>query len=73
MEPAAKSDLATIWRLLSHARPYWGHIGVLLVLSLLSTPIALLAPIPLNNSTAQTVKTTFKTFTLRAVVHIRSP
>ena len=48
MKPAAKSDLVTICRLLRHARPYWGHIGLLLVVSLLSTPLALLAPVPLK-------------------------
>jgi ATP-binding cassette subfamily B protein len=42
------SDLALYRRLLRLARPYWPHIGGLFVLSLLSTPIALLTPLPLK-------------------------
>jgi ATP-binding cassette subfamily B protein len=42
------SDLALLRRLLRQARPYWPHIGGLLLLSLLSTPLALLAPLPLK-------------------------
>lgn len=34
-------------RLLRLAQPYWPHIGALVLLSLLSTPIALLTPLPL--------------------------
>jgi ATP-binding cassette subfamily B protein len=42
------SDLALFWRLLRQARTYWPHIGVLLLVSLLSSPLALLAPLPLK-------------------------
>jgi ATP-binding cassette subfamily B protein len=41
-------DLALVWRLLRQARPYWPHLGGLLLLSLLSTPLALLTPLPLK-------------------------
>ena len=34
-------------RILGEARPYWAHIGVIFLLSLLATPIALLLPVPL--------------------------
>ncbi len=36
------------WRLLMQARPYWPHLVGLLLLSLLSSPIVLLTPIPLK-------------------------
>jgi ATP-binding cassette subfamily B protein len=42
------SDLALFRRLLLQARPYWPHIGGLFLLSLLSAPLALLAPLPLK-------------------------
>jgi ATP-binding cassette subfamily B protein len=42
------SDLALFGRLLSQARPYWRHIAALFVVSLLSSPLALLAPLPLK-------------------------
>ncbi len=42
------SDLQIYRRLLMQARPYWPHIGGILVLSLLSTPLALLNPLPLK-------------------------
>jgi ATP-binding cassette, subfamily B, bacterial len=42
------SDLQIYRRLLLQARPYWPHIGGILVLSLLSTPLALMAPLPLK-------------------------
>jgi ATP-binding cassette subfamily B protein len=42
------ADLQIYRRLLLQARPYWSHIGGILVLSLLSTPLALLAPVPLK-------------------------
>jgi ATP-binding cassette subfamily B protein len=35
-------------RVLREARPYWTHIGVIFLLSLLATPIALLLPVPLK-------------------------
>jgi ATP-binding cassette subfamily B protein len=35
-------------RLLAHARPCWPHLGALLLLSLLATPVALLLPLPLK-------------------------
>jgi len=41
-------DLTLYRRLLSQARPYWAHIFALLLLGLLSTPIALLTPVPLK-------------------------
>jgi len=42
------SDLAICRRLLIQARPYWPHIGGILLLSLLTTPLALLTPLPLK-------------------------
>jgi ATP-binding cassette, subfamily B, bacterial len=42
------SDRAIYRRVLSEARPFWGHIAAIFVLSLLSTPLALLAPVPLK-------------------------
>jgi ATP-binding cassette subfamily B protein len=42
------SDLALFWRLLRQARTYWPHIGILLLVSLLSSPLALLTPLPLK-------------------------
>ena len=41
-------DLTLYRRLLSQARPYWSHIIALLLIGLLSTPIALLTPVPLK-------------------------
>lgn len=41
-------DLALFWRLMRLARPYWPHIGILLLLGLLSAPLALLTPLPLK-------------------------
>ncbi|PYN30131.1 MAG: hypothetical protein DME01_28375 [Candidatus Rokuibacteriota bacterium] len=35
-------------RLLSQARPYWPHVGALFLLSLLSSPLSLLTPLPLR-------------------------
>jgi ATP-binding cassette, subfamily B, bacterial len=35
-------------RVLMDARPYWAHIGAVFALTLLSTPIALLMPLPLK-------------------------
>jgi ATP-binding cassette, subfamily B, bacterial len=42
------SDLALIRRLFSQARRYWVHIGGFFLVSLLATPLALLAPLPLK-------------------------
>lgn len=42
------SDRTIYRRVLREARPYWPHIGVLFVVSLLATPLALLAPVPLK-------------------------
>lgn len=41
-------DLALLRRLLRQARPCWPHIGGLMLLSLLSVPLALLVPLPLK-------------------------
>jgi ATP-binding cassette subfamily B protein len=41
-------QLALYRRLLSYARPYWPHILLVFVLQLLSTPLALLGPLPLK-------------------------
>lgn len=48
MTAGRHTDFALYRRLLRQARPYWPHIGGLLLLSLLSTPLALLAPLPLK-------------------------
>ena len=42
------SQLDLYRRLLLQARPYWLHLFGTLVLSLLSTPLALLAPLPMK-------------------------
>jgi ATP-binding cassette subfamily B protein len=46
--PKDYGDLALFRRLLRMARPYWLHIGILLLVSLLSSPLALLTPLPLK-------------------------
>lgn len=48
MTAGRHTDLALFRRLLRQVRPYFPHIGGLLLLSLLSTPLALLAPLPLK-------------------------
>src|SRR6478609_4128477 len=48
MATRQRSDLQIYRRLLLQARPYWAHIGVIFVLNLLSTPLALLNPLPLK-------------------------
>jgi ATP-binding cassette, subfamily B, bacterial len=49
MIPAARYTNFTLYqRLLRQARPYWPHIGGIFLLSLLSTPLALLSPLPLK-------------------------
>src|SRR5438093_326806 len=51
---ARKNAMSTInsrslcWRLLQQARPYWLHLTGIFLLSLLSSPFALLAPVPLK-------------------------
>jgi ATP-binding cassette subfamily B protein len=42
------SDWRIVRRLLAQARPYWGHVAAIFGLSLLATPLALAAPIPLK-------------------------
>lgn len=42
------SDLILIKRLFLETRPFWRHITWITVLSLLATPLALLAPVPLK-------------------------
>jgi ATP-binding cassette subfamily B protein len=42
------SDLHLFLRLLREARPFWGHLAGIFVLSLLAVPIALLLPLPLK-------------------------
>jgi ATP-binding cassette, subfamily B, bacterial len=44
----AYSDLTLYRRLLAQARPYWPHLGALFALGLLTTPLALLVPVPLK-------------------------
>ena len=44
----ADRDLAVYRRLMALARPYWPHIGGLLLLNLLAPPLALLSPVPLK-------------------------
>ena len=43
-----QSDLTLYGRLLREARPFWPHIAGLFVLSLLTTPLTLLNPLPLK-------------------------
>lgn len=45
------TNARSLWlyrRLLQQARPYWHWIGLFLLISLLSTPLALLSPLPLK-------------------------
>jgi len=46
--PRTYSDGALYRRLLQESRPFWGHLAALFVVQLLATPIALLAPLPLQ-------------------------
>ena len=48
MSARQHSDLQIYRRLLLQSRPYWPHIGGILVLSLLSAPLALMGPLPLK-------------------------
>src|SRR5436309_5536865 len=41
-------DVVLFRRLLSQARPYWPHVVALFLLSLLSSPLGLLGPLPLK-------------------------
>jgi ATP-binding cassette subfamily B protein len=43
-----RADLRLVRRLLEQARPYWPHLGAILLLDLLATPLALLTPLPLK-------------------------
>jgi ABC-type bacteriocin/lantibiotic exporter with double-glycine peptidase domain len=45
---ARAGDLAIYRRLLQDARPWWPHLTAILLLSLLSVPLALLLPLPLQ-------------------------
>jgi ATP-binding cassette subfamily B protein len=42
------SDLKLLRRLLQEARPFWPHLALIFLLSLLAVPIALLLPLPLK-------------------------
>jgi len=42
------TDAVLLRRLLAQARPYWLHIASIFALSLLATPLALVAPLPLK-------------------------
>src|SRR6266516_1772828 len=42
------SDVVLFRRLFSQARPYWPHVVALFLLSLLSSPLSLLTPLPLK-------------------------
>jgi ATP-binding cassette, subfamily B, bacterial len=44
----AYTDIVLFKRLMGEARPYWRHIGVIFVVSLLATPLTLLTPVPLK-------------------------
>src|SRR5213592_4200770 len=41
-------DVVLFRRLFSQARPYWPHVVALFLLSLLSSPLSLLTPLPLK-------------------------
>lgn len=45
---AGHSDFTLYRRLFAQARPYWLHLGALLGLGLITTPVALLIPVPLK-------------------------
>lgn len=46
--PLAAKNRGTLRRLASQARPYWGHLVVLFLVSFLTTPLTLLNPVPLK-------------------------
>lgn len=47
MAAKVRSDLAILKRLLQEARHHWFHVGIIFLLGLLATPLALLTPVPL--------------------------
>ena len=47
-EKKGPSSFKLLGRLLQQARPYWLHLGAILLLSLLATPFTLLNPLPLK-------------------------
>src|SRR5260370_7307598 len=48
MAASLRDELKLYGRLFRHAGPYRLHLGALLLLSLLGTPVALLTPLPLK-------------------------
>src|SRR5216684_3739569 len=48
MDASSVKQLKLYSQLLGQLRPYWFHVGALLLLSILSTPLALLLPLPLK-------------------------
>ena len=46
--PRRRSDFAVYRRLMSEARRFWPHVGVLFAISLLTVPLTLLTPLPLK-------------------------
>jgi ATP-binding cassette, subfamily B, bacterial len=48
MEKKNNSNFQLYRRLLAEARPYWPHIAGILLITLLSTPVSLLIPLPLK-------------------------
>src|SRR6266496_6211423 len=48
MVTASSTEFTLYRRLLRQAQPYWPHLGGLFLLSLLSSPLALLTPLPLK-------------------------
>src|SRR5437762_1020881 len=45
---AGNTSLVLFRRLFRQARPYWPHLGALFIVSVLGSPLALLAPLPLK-------------------------
>lgn len=48
MSKSEYSGIKIFRRLLNHAKPYWAHIFGIFILSIVSTPLALLTPLPLK-------------------------
>jgi ATP-binding cassette subfamily B protein len=48
MDATRSGDLRLLWRLLLRARSRWPHLACILLLGLLSSPLALLAPVPVK-------------------------
>jgi ATP-binding cassette subfamily B protein len=44
----AYTDVVLFKRLMGEARPYWRHIGLIFVVSMLAAPLTLLTPVPLK-------------------------